>query len=360
MWTAEPASRGRVHGTTLAVGSLVAAVRTEARARALETKSIGLIELWRDSRRRRFERDVLEGLSRAEKSIPARYLLDERGVEFSRALAEAPENYLNRAEREILLRYARAFTGPLLAGKTDIVDLAPGDALKTRILLERFRDHDARYVPIASSEALLHETVQSGARTLPWLPMFPVRAEAYAGLSHLAALDPSRVRLVLWLGSQIGQLDRAAMLTYVRGLRDALRPNDHVLVSFDLMKEPALLEAAHDDAAGLNARYHLNVLSRINRELNAQFNPSDFRYRAEFQSDAQAVSCQLVSRRVQSVRVGHFRHELDALEPIQTERACKFRQSEIHELARRAGFVDCGTFSDERSHVQIARWSVPV
>ena len=284
--------------------------------------------------------------------------MDERGVHLTRAIMESPEHYLTRAERDVVLRSARALVQPFLGGKCDVVDLAPGDALKTRVLLERFRDRDVRYVPISSSDAMLTEVRRAGARSLPWLPIFPVRAEAYAVIAHLSALDPSRKRFVLWLGSEIGQLDRGAALTYLRLLRDALRPGDRLLVSFDLVKDPALLEATYDDAEGLQAQLHFNLLARINRELGGQFFASDFRYRAEYSPAKQAVSCQLVSRRAQSVRVGHFRHELSALDCIQTELACKYRQSEIHDFARRAGFVERGSDTDERSLVQVACWSV--
>ncbi len=328
-----------------------------ARTRALETKSVGLIELWRDSRRRRFERDVLEGLSARPKYIPARYLLDDRGVQLQRAILESPENYVARAERDVMLRQARRIARPFSQDQCDVVDLSPGDVLKTRILLEQFRGRDVRYVPIASSDPLLQEVVLAGTRAMPWLPMFPVRAEAFAAIAHLAALDPSRRRLVLWLDSQIGQLDRTAALVYLRAVRDALRPGDRLLVSFDLVKEPKFLERAYTDGAGLQTDLHLNVLARINRELEAQFNLSDFRYTAAFCPERQAISCQLISRRAQSVRIGHFRHELDALEPIETELACKYRQSEVPELARRAGFESVTTYADQRSQVQLALWS---
>jgi dimethylhistidine N-methyltransferase len=335
----------------------VSAASSLARPRALETKPVGLIELWRDSRRRRFERDVLEGLSARPKAIPSQYLFDDTGTQLARAILETPEYYLARVEREILLRDARALVWPLAGSACDVIDLAPGDGLKTRILLERFRGGDVRYVPMASSDAALAESAEIGARTLPWLPMFPVRAEGFATISHISGFDPSRRRLVLLLGSQIGQLERPDAVTFLRGLRDALRTGDRLIVSFDLVKDPALLEHAYDDGAGLHARLARNVLSRINRELNGQFREDEFCYEARFCPQRQAVICQLVSRRAQSVRVGHFRHELAASEPIQTQLACKYRQSEIAEFARRASFTEENTVMHERSAMEIAVWS---
>jgi L-histidine Nalpha-methyltransferase len=234
---------------------------------------------------------------------------------------------------------------------------APSDSLETRILLERFRDCDVRYVPIASSNAALIETKHVGTRTLPWLPMFPVRAEGLAAIAHLGALDPSRRRIVLLLGSQIGQLERPAALTFLRGLREVMRKGDRLLISFDLVKDAPLLERAYADTAGLQRQLSFNALARINRELNGQFINGTFSYRARFCHARQAVVSELVSKRAQSVRVGHFRHEFEVREPIQTQIACKFRQSEIHDIARRAGFIEEAAARDERTYMQVAAWA---
>jgi L-histidine N-alpha-methyltransferase len=330
-----------------------------ARPHALETKAVGLIELWRDSRKRRFERDVLEGLSARPKQLPAQYLFDDRGTQLSRAILESPEYYLSNVEREILLRHAKAVVGSMPAHSCDVVDLAPGDTLETRILLERFRSADVRYVPMASSNAALLEAAQSGARGLPWLPMFPVRAEGFAALAHLGALDPSRRRLVLLLGSQIGQLERPHALGFLRGVRDVMRPGDRLVISFDLIKDVRVLERAYEDVAGLHRQLTFNLLARINRELNGHFPTETFSHRAEFCQARQAVISQLVSNREQSVRVGHFRHEFADHETIQTQLACKFRRSEVHEFASRAGFIEEDAVTDERSYMQLAIWTVP-
>jgi L-histidine N-alpha-methyltransferase len=337
---------------------MVSAASSLARPRPLETKSVGLIELWRDSRRRRFERDVLAGLSARPKSIPAQYLFDDRGTQLARAILETPDYYLSSIEREILLKNGRRLLGPPWGGACDVVDLAPADGLATRILLERFRDCDVRYVPMASSNASLIDAAQVGARTLAWLPMFPVRAEGFAAIAHLGALDPSRRRFVLLLGSHIGQLERPDALTFLRGLHDVMRPGDRMLISFDLVKDAELLERAYADRSGLSRQLSFNILSRINHELSGQFPCDAFSHRARFCPARQAVISQLVSRRAQSVRIGHFRHEFADQEPVQTQLACKFRQSEIHDFAARAGFVEDDAVTDERSYMRVAAWTV--
>jgi L-histidine N-alpha-methyltransferase len=285
-------------------------------------------------------------------------MFDDRGTQLAREILETPEFYLSSIERDILLKNTRRLLGPSREGGCDVVDLAPGDGLATRILLERFRDSDVRYVPMASSNASLSETAQVGARTLAWLPMFPVRAEGFAAIAHLGALDPSRRRLILLLGSHIGQLERPDALTFLRGLHDVMRPGDQMLISFDLVKDAELLERAYADGSGLNRQLSFNVLARINRELSGQFPCDGFSYRARFCPARQAVISQLVSRRAQSVRIGHFRHEFRDQEPVQTQLACKFRQSEVHDFAMRAGFVEEDAVTDERSYMRVAAWTV--
>lgn len=334
-------------------------VSTAGRTRPLETKQVGLIELWRDSRHRRFERDVLEGLSARPKAIPSHHLFDDHGAKLTRAFLKAPEYYLSRVERDILVRDGRALVGPLDADTWDVIDLAPGDGLKTRILLERLRGSDVRYVPIAGSSSLLHEASEEISHALRWLPMFPVRAEGFAAIAHLGALDTSRRRIVLLLGSQIGQFERPAALTFLRGLHDVLRPGDRLLISFDLLKDPEILEQAYGDREGLHAQLCFNILGRMNRELSAEFPPAEFDYRVRFCPLRQAVISELVSKRAQAVRVGHFCHEFAPGEAIQTQLACKYRQSEIEALARRAGFTQDVIAMDERTYMQAAAWSVP-
>jgi L-histidine N-alpha-methyltransferase len=238
-----------------------------------------------------------------------------------------------------------------------VVDLAPSDGLETRILLEHFRDSDVRYVPIASSNDALREAHARVAQTVPWLPAFPVRAEGFSAIAHLGALDPSRRRLVLLLGAHIGHLERPAALTFLRGLRGVLRPGDRLLVSFDLVKDASLLEHAYEDAEGLHRQLSFNLLSRINRELSGQFLCDAFAHRVSFCPGRQAVVSELVSRREQSVRVGHFRHEFNAGEAVQTQLACKFRRSEVTDLAHRAGFSELHAAMDERSFMLMCAWS---
>jgi len=318
-----------------------------------------IVELWRDSGRRRFEQDVYEGLSGKPKRLSSMYFYDEQGSELFRNIMELPEYYVTRVEREILLAHAGEIVAPLLETPCDVVDLGAGDGLKTRILLERLVGHDARYVPIDISQRALVDAWRACRERLPWLPVLPVRAEYFAGIAHIAALQPDRTRLVLLLGSNIGNMEAPAANNFFRSLRDALRPGDHVLVGFDLVKDLEVLHRAYDDSAGVTAQFNLNLLRRINRELEGHFHLADFRHHATFSHARQGMESYLVSRRNQQVRVGKFQFDFAAWEPIHTEVSLKYREPDVHEFAQNAGFIEVGQFTDAKSYFLNALWRVP-
>jgi L-histidine N-alpha-methyltransferase len=318
-----------------------------------------LIELWRDSGRQRFEQDVHAGLAATPKHLSSMYFYDQTGSDLFRSIMELPEYYVTRVEREILLQHAAEITAPLMDARWDVIDLGAGDGVKTRILLERLRGRDARYVPIDISERALLDAGQACSKSFPWLPVQPVRAEYFAGIAHIAALEPERKRLVLLLGSNIGNLEQPEARGFFRSLRDVLRPGDRVLVGFDLVKDLDVLQRAYDDSAGVTAQFNLNLLRRINRELKGHFHLSDFRHHATFSHARQAMESHLVSKRNQTVRVGKSSYEFSAWEPIYTEISCKYRESDIHGFAQAAGFVELGLFTDERNYFIDALWGVP-
>lgn len=318
-----------------------------------------IIELWRDSGRARFEEDVYAGLSSRPKRLASMYFYDEIGSDLFRSIMELPEYYVTRVEREILLQNAGAIVEPLLGTRCDVIDLGAGDGLKTRILLERLRGEGARYVPIDISERALVDAWEACRERLPWLSVQPVRAEYFAGIAHIAELEPERKRLLLLLGSNIGNLDQTAAHEFFRSLRAALRPGDLVLVGFDLVKDLDVLQRAYDDSAGVTAQFNLNLLRRINRELGGHFHLADFRHHATFSHARQAMESHIVSKRRQTVRVGRHAFEFAAWEPIHTEISCKYREADVRAYARAAGFDEVGHFSDERNYFIDALWRVP-
>jgi dimethylhistidine N-methyltransferase len=314
-----------------------------------------------ESERIRFERVVHEGLSRTPKALSSMYFYDERGSELFRRIMELPEYYLTRVEREILALHGSRIVAPFAESACDVVDLGAGDGVKTRILIERLRqaNADVRYVPIDVSKGALESALEACSREMPWLAVEGVIAEYAEGLRWLAARARSRPRLVLLLGSNVGNLDDQAARGFFRMLRGVLQPGDHVLVGFDLVKDVDRLQRAYDDSAGVTAQFNLNLLLRINRELGGEFDPAKFRHFAVFSPHTRAMESFLLSKRRQSVRVGAVRYEFDAWEPIHTEISRKYRQLEIGAFAAAAGFLEVGHFVDEQRSFVDALWRVP-
>ncbi len=309
---------------------------------------------------RRFERDVHEGLGRTPKSLPSLYFYDERGSELFRRIMDLPEYYLTRAERSILESRGGEIAAPFARKPCDVVDLGAGDGAKTRILLHHLAlaRSNVRYVPIDVSEGALATVLDACALELPWLATAGIVAEYEAGIRWLSRSDAQRSRLVLFLGSNVGNLDDVRARGFFSSLYEALLPGDHVLVGFDLVKDVGVLHSAYDDTAGVTAEFNLNLLSRINRELGANFDVGAFRHYATFSPARRAMESYLLSRCRQTVRVARREYCFEAWEPIHTEISRKYYESDIHAFAEDAGFVPVGHFFDENELFVDALWRV--
>jgi L-histidine Nalpha-methyltransferase len=283
-----------------------------------------------------FAADVAQGLSRRRKTLSCRYLYDAAGSELFEAICDLPEYYLTRAEQQILERRAAAIAGAVPAGAT-VVELGSGSARKTRLILEAFlaRAGRVRYVPIDISQSMLRESSLALLRDYPGLEISAIAAEYQAGLRALER-ERERPKLVVWLGSNVGNFTRAAAARFLSGVRQTLAPDDRLLVGVDLRKDRAVLEAAYDDAAGVTGRFNLNLLARINRELGGRFDLATFRHRARYDERRGCVNMHLVSERAQTVPIAAvgLAVRFAAGEGIHTESSYKYAPAEIEALAR--------------------------
>lgn len=310
--------------------------------------------------RESFARDVRKGLARRKKALSSRYFYDERGSELFRRIMTLPEYYVTRVEREIMEHHAAHMAAPLRDAPLDVIDLGAGDGVKSRILLKQFRvlGPQARYLPIDVSEHALHTLLAATRAELAWLEARGVVADYEQGIRWLAQQDPARRRLVLLLGSNIGNLAPAQARRFFRRLRRSLRPGDHALVGFDLQKDVRLLQDAYDDSAGVTAEFNLNLLRRINRELDGNFDPDGFRHYATYSPTRAAMESYLISQHEQHVQAAGGRFSFEAFEPIRTEISCKYRPSGVRAFAFDAGFAEVGMYFDERRYFVDALWCV--
>jgi dimethylhistidine N-methyltransferase len=287
-----------------------------------------------------FAEEVERGLSASPRSIPCRFLYDEAGSQLFEEICDLPEYYLTRAEREILEARADEIAGAFEGGPITLAEFGSGSSVKTRLLIEGLlRCHGRlRYLPVDISPSILEASALELLDDYDALEVRAIASEYQEGLRHVRA-DESRAKLVVWLGSSIGNLRREEAAAFLKRVRSALEPRDRLLVGVDLRKDAATLEAAYDDAAGVTARFSLNLLTRINRELGGDFRIPDFRHRARYDDAEGRVAIDLVSGRDQRVRIDALDAELDfsAGETVHVEDSWKYSEQEIDNLAEEAG-----------------------
>jgi L-histidine N-alpha-methyltransferase len=278
--------------------------------------------------------DVRAGLTRPRKTLPPKWFYDARGSDLFTEITRLPEYYPTRAEREILAREAAEIATASAA--STVVELGSGSSEKTRLLLDALRDAGslARYVPVDVSGGALREAADALLADYPDLLVHGVVADFEHQLGLLP--DHGDRRLVVFLGGTIGNFEPAARATFLRALRGTMRPKDSLLLGTDLVKSPAVLVPAYDDAAGVTAEFNRNVLHVINRELRADFDVDRFRHVAVWDAAHEWIEMRLRSVVAQTVRIEalDLAVEFAAGEEIRTEISAKFRREGVRaELA---------------------------
>jgi dimethylhistidine N-methyltransferase len=305
-----------------------------------------------------FRRDVLHGLSRRPRSLPSRHFYDAQGSRLFQWITRLPEYYLTRTERSVLGRHADAIAAPFLGRACAVVDLGAGDGHKTQLVLEPLRRAGARliYAPVDLSEEALDEAARRVTEAMPTVEVQPIRAEYAAALRRLDRSGHREARLVLFLGSSIGNLEPPEAVGFLRQLAVRLRPGDHLLVGFDMVKPLALLRPAYQDARGVTRAFNLNLLVRINRELEGDLELDAFEHRVSWDPERPAMESWLESTRRQVVHVAGRAFELEAGERIQTEISCKYTAGHLDAFGLQAGLTEVARFQDEQGWFTDVLW----
>jgi L-histidine Nalpha-methyltransferase len=294
--------------------------------------------------------DVLNGLTRTPKTLPPKWFYDALGSELFDRITELPEYYPTRAEREILL--GRAAEIAAASGARTLVELGSGSSDKTRHLLDAMPELHA-YVPVDVSESALRQAGEALVAERPGLEVHALIADFTAGIRLPETPGP---RLVAFLGGTIGNLvpeERAAFLASVRAL---LAPGDALLLGTDLVKDEAVLVAAYDDAAGVTAAFNKNVLSVMNRELGADFDPGAFEHVALWDAEREWIEMRLRSRTAQTVKVPALDLAVDfaAGEELRTEVSAKFRREGVTAELATAGLDLTHWWTDEKGRFALS------
>jgi len=286
-----------------------------------------------------FAEDVRAGLTATPKTLPAKYFYDELGSVLFEAITLLPEYYLTRAEAQIFNRHGQEMIDALQPVR--FVELGSGSATKTRILLDAaFRRHtELEYVAIDISKSALDAAARSLEDRYPGLRVLGYASDYAEGLARVAELAPASRTMALFLGSNIGNFepDQAALL--LAAIRKTLAPGDGLLLGTDLKKDRTLLEAAYDDPIGLTAAFNLNVLARINRELDGAIDVRNFTHRALYAAGPGRIEMHLLAKEaaVYPIRALGTDIRFAQGESIHTESSYKF---DLDDIARMAGAAD--------------------
>ncbi|MFY9936509.1 MAG: L-histidine N(alpha)-methyltransferase [Silvibacterium sp.] len=297
--------------------------------------------------------EVFAGLTARPKTLSPWLFYDEEGSRLFEAITELPEYYLTRTERTIFANNADEILGAAggPSGQTlTMIELGAGSATKTGLLLEAAvrRQRDVDYLAIDVSESPLTAAKERIEREIPGVTVTPRVADYTTGVADFPG-DGKR-KMVLYIGSSIGNFEPAHAETLLRDVRAHLSPGDRLLLGVDRVKERSVLVRAYDDEAGVTASFNKNVLKRINRELGANFNPRLFQHRARWNHEHSRIEMHLESLIAQHVSIGALEMEVKfgRGETIHTENSYKFTGQGILSMLERAGFAITQCWTDER------------
>jgi dimethylhistidine N-methyltransferase len=291
-----------------------------------------------------FAHELAAALASRPRSISPKWFYDARGSQLFDRICELPEYYPTRTELAILRAHAGEMAA-LMGPRAEIVEFGAGSLLKVRLLLDAM-ERPARYLPIDISGEHLADCAAALQRDYDGIEVQTVVADYTQRLLLPAALPGAGRRIGFFPGSTIGNFTPAEAVHFLSVARQVLR-GGAMLLGADLVKDPAVLHAAYNDAQGITAQFNLNLLARANRELGTQFDLRQFAHSAFYNAPHQRIEMHLVSRCRQQVSVGGRAFEFDEGETLHTEHSHKFTVDGVRELARRAGFRPGPVWTDD-------------
>ncbi len=301
--------------------------------------------------------DVLDGLTRPFKELPPKHFYDAHGAELFDRICDQPEYYPTRTERQILIDRAAEIVE--LTGAEELVELGSGTAAKTKILLRAMAEAGTlqRYVPIDVTEGMVRDVAAQLTEEHPELRVHGIVGDFDRHLVHVP--EPEGARIVAFLGGTLGNFTPGSRRRFLRGLVKLLRPQDFLLLGTDLVKDPAVIEAAYDDAAGVTAAFNKNVLTVVNRELGANFDLDGFEHVAFFDRERQWIEMRLRASRKMSVHIAALDLDVDFAprEELRTEISAKFTPERLRGDLAAAGLelAELLTDADELFALSLSR-----
>lgn len=298
-----------------------------------------------------FAHAVYQGLTDNPKNLPSRYIYDEKGDALFQEIMKLPEYYLTRCETEILEDHGDRICSYFCEQETpfNLVELGAGDGVKTEILLRNLMDRRAsfRYMPVdISSNALagLHSRLKEN---LPGISIHPWEGSYFEMLRRIEQFSDSR-KVILFLGSNLGNMMHPQARSFLSGLSEAMTSEDYLFIGFDQKKDPRVVLDAYNDPKGVTAAFNKNILHRINRELDADFDPDRFLHWETYNPESGAARSYLVATEPMQVSINALDLKLDlkAWETINTELSQKYDDSVVAWLAEGARLEVVESFAD--------------
>lgn len=291
-----------------------------------------------------FRDAVLDGLGHRPKTLPCKFFYDTRGSELFEEICRVPEYYLTRTEIAILEQYAGAIADRI-GPHCRLIELGSGASIKVRILLQAL-ETPAAYVPVDISREHLRQAAAQVAGDFPDMPVIAVCADYTRAFPLPALPGPPGKRVGFFPGSTIGNFEPEAVVRFLRHCAELLGPQGEMLIGVDLKKDPSVLNAAYNDRAGTNAAFNLNLLERINRELDGDIDVERFGHVAFYNAQEGRMELYLESLAEQTATIAGRSFRFGQGERIHTENSYKYAIPEFRALAARAGFVAAHTWID--------------
>lgn len=306
-----------------------------------------------------FYHDVVRGLSSSPRFLPSKYFYDVTGDSLFQQIMQLPEYYLTRSEQEIFLMQTAALAAPVLkrAVEFDVLELGAGDATKSTHLLKYLVESGKSftYYPVDISENVIKLLEKEMPQRIPGLQVEGLNGDYFEMIKKSYEVS-SRRKLVLFLGSNIGNFSPEEAEHFLFAVNQNLKPGDLLLIGFDVKKNPKQILAAYNDRSGVTKAFNLNLLKRINRELDANFDLTQFDHYPTYDPITGACKSYLISMADHDVRIGKATFSFSRNEPIWTELSQKYSELEIAELAVNTGFRTVANFYDCRHDFVDTMW----
>jgi len=309
-----------------------------------------------------FAKDVLVGLSKNPKHLSSKYFYNDKGDELFKEIMHLPEYYPTKCEYEILNKYKAEFLKTFPHDNFfQLIDLGAGDGLKTTLLLEYFLEQkvDFEFTPIDISQNAIDKLIEKIHVKLPHLKTAGIATDYFDALNRFKEKKNVK-KVVLFLGSNIGNFQRKEAIAFLHKLNKSLNKGDLLLIGFDLKKDPRIIMSAYDDNRGITAAFNYNLLVRMNDELDADFILPQFSHAPSYCPLTGELKSYIISKCKQTVKIGKLNKtfHFEQWEAILTEYSNKYDQAGIESMAKDSGFEVLKNYYDKRCFFADSLWRV--